>query len=212
MSVTNKKRIPTRTLTILGILTALEAIIAFTPLGSLPIGPVVATLAHIPVILAGVTLGLSAGAYMGAVFGLLSFIVFTFIPQPVSFIFTPFYSVGEFSGNAWSLVIVFVPRILLGVLAGLLVKVIEKADRSKLLAYTFAAAVSSLLHTLLVLFGIYFFFGPEFAKLNTWAYESLLGLLFAGIVFPNGIAEAILAVVLVVPIAKALERVSKRGA
>ena len=47
------------------ILLALEVIMCFTPLGSIPIGPMVATLAMIPVILTGILLGVGAGAAMG---------------------------------------------------------------------------------------------------------------------------------------------------
>ena len=61
------------------ILLALEVIMCFTPLGSIPIGPMVATLAMIPVILTGILLGVGAGAAMGFCAGLFSFIVWTFI-------------------------------------------------------------------------------------------------------------------------------------
>src|ERR1035437_3481924 len=89
----------------LGILTAIEIIMAFTFLGSLQISPtIVATLAHIPVIIAAVSLGKKAGLYMGFMFGALSFIVWTLMPpNPISaFLFTPFYSVGTLHGNIWS--------------------------------------------------------------------------------------------------------------
>ena len=55
------------------ILLALEVIMCFTPLGSIPIGPMVATLAMIPVILTGILLGVGAGAAMGFFAGLFSF-------------------------------------------------------------------------------------------------------------------------------------------
>ena len=57
------------------ILLALEVIMCFTPLGSIPIGPMVATLAMIPVILTGILLGVGAGAAMGFFAGLFSFIL-----------------------------------------------------------------------------------------------------------------------------------------
>ena len=70
------------------ILLALEVIMCFTPLGSIPIGPMVATLAMIPVILTGILLGVGAGAAMGFFAGLFSFIVWTFIsPGPTAFVF-----------------------------------------------------------------------------------------------------------------------------
>ncbi len=206
----SKKRISTRAMTILGILTAIEIIMAFTPLGSIPIGPIVATLAHIPVIIAGVTLGTYAGAYMGALFGLLSFIVHTMMPTITSFIFTPFFSLGEAGGNPLSLVICFVPRIVLGISAGLLFELIAKRDTRKYAAYIIASVVPSLLHTVLVLGGVYLFFGETYAAAIGQAYDALLGLIFT-VLLTNGIPEAILAAILAVAVGKALEKLARRA-
>ena len=53
-------------LTKLAILIAIEIIIAVTPLGSLPaIGLIVMTLAHIPVIIGAIVLGIKGGLIMG---------------------------------------------------------------------------------------------------------------------------------------------------
>ena len=71
---------------------AIEAIFCFTPLGSIPIGPIVATLAMIPVIITSLTFGKNLGMLMGFIMATFSFIVWTFI-QPASvyaFLFTPF--------------------------------------------------------------------------------------------------------------------------
>ena len=76
-------------------LLAIEAIVCFTPLGSLPIGPMVATLGMVPVIITAIILGTPAGTAMGFFTGLFSFLVMTFTPPtPVAFVFTPFYSIG----------------------------------------------------------------------------------------------------------------------
>lgn len=201
----SKPRISTKTLTLLGILTAIELLVCFTPLGSLPIGPIVATLSHIPVILTGVTLGAGAGAYMGAVFGLSSFIVNTMTPTVTSFVFTPFYSLGEISGNGWSLVLCFVPRILLGVAAGLLFRVISAHDKHRIAAYAVSAVAASLLHTVLVLGGLYVFFGRAYAQAVGQAYDALLGLI-GTVVLTNGVPEAVIAAVVAVAAGKALDR------
>jgi uncharacterized membrane protein len=187
LNQTNSKRFSTRTLAMLGILTAIELIVCFTPLGSLPIGPIVATTSHLPVIIAAVTLGVGAGAYMGAVFGLSSFIVNTFIiPTPTSFIFTPFNAIGAVSGNFWSLFICFVPRILLGVVAALLFKWIAQHDKSRYFAYGISALAASLVHTILVLGGVYLFFGQQYAQTIGQAYSVLLGLIMT-VVLTNGV-------------------------
>ena len=51
-------------------LLAIEAVFCFTPLGSLPIGPMVATFAMLPVIVAAILLGTGAGTLMGFFAGL----------------------------------------------------------------------------------------------------------------------------------------------
>lgn len=64
----------TKNLVILGLLTAVLLVMAYTPLGYLNIGPLAITLNVIPVALAAVTMGPIGGAVVGAVFGLTSFL------------------------------------------------------------------------------------------------------------------------------------------
>ncbi len=69
-----KKRFQPRELTLLGLLTALLLMMAFTPLGYLNIGPLAITLNMIPVAIAAAALGPTGGAIVGAVFGMTSFL------------------------------------------------------------------------------------------------------------------------------------------
>lgn len=95
---------------------AIIVIMAFTPmLGYIPLGFTRATIIHIPVILGALALGPKRGAALGFLFGLTSFLNNTINPTVTSFVFTPFYRVGEYSGGPASLLICFVPRILTGV-------------------------------------------------------------------------------------------------
>lgn len=97
MATLSKKKPNTLFIAQFAILLALEAVFCFTVLGSIPIGPLVATLAMLPVIVAGILLGTGAGAAMGFAAGLFSFIVWTFMPpNPVTaFVFTPAAAPGE---------------------------------------------------------------------------------------------------------------------
>ncbi|NLM46423.1 MAG: ECF transporter S component [Firmicutes bacterium] len=172
------------------LLLAIEAIVCFTTLGSLPIGPIVATLSHIPVIITAIMLGTKAGAAMGFFFGLFSFIVWTFVPpSPIAFVFTPFYSLGQFQGNFWSLVICFVPRILIGVVTGGVYNALVK--RSRVLAHVLSGVLGTLVNTFLVLGGIYVFFGQSYASAIGAEYSVLLNLIGMA-VLTNGVPEAIL--------------------
>ncbi|HIY18963.1 MAG TPA: ECF transporter S component, partial [Candidatus Blautia avistercoris] len=95
---------------------ALIVLMAFTPfLGYIPLGFTRATIIHVPVILGSLLLGPKKGALLGGVFGLTSFVNNTINPTVTSFVFTPFYTLGEFQGGIGSLIICFIPRILTGV-------------------------------------------------------------------------------------------------
>lgn len=196
------------------ILLALEIVFCFTPLGSIPIGPIVATVAAIPVVITGIVLGPKAGTAMGAFMGLFSFLVMTFTPQGITaFVFTPFYSAGEVSGNAWSLVICFVPRILIGTVSGLVFQALEGrfAGKTKATAYLIAALAGSLTNTVGVLGGIYLFFGRPYAEALGMAYEALLGAIGA-VVLTNGIPEAALAALVAVAVCPLLRKMAVRTA
>ena len=69
-----KKIFNIRQLVILGLMTALVMIFSFTPIGSIPVGPLVITLNVIPVAIAAIALGPIGGAIMGAIFGIFSFL------------------------------------------------------------------------------------------------------------------------------------------
>ncbi|HHX72370.1 MAG TPA: ECF transporter S component [Clostridiales bacterium] len=191
------------------LLLAILVVIAFVPaLGSIPIGPVVATTAAVPVVIAGILLGPKPGALMGFFFGLLSFIVMSFVyPTPASFIFTPFYSVGDIKGNFWSLVICFVPRILIGVVAGGVCRFFEKRLEGKkvrkLFSYGLAGVLGSLTNTFLVLGGVALFLAEQ--------YKALIGgqallLAIGTTVLVNGLPEAALAGIVAMGVGSVMKR------
>ena len=199
-------------LVVFSALLAIEIIIAFTPFGSIPIGPIVATLGHIPVIIAAITMGTGAGVLMGFFFGLLSLIYFTFIaPSPVSMLFSPFISIGEYQGNFYSLIIVFVPRILVGFVCGKSLKFFKKVftEKKKYIAYLISGVLATLTNTFLVLGGIYVFFGVQYATLINQPYAVLLG--FLGLtVLTQGVPESIIGALCARFIGQPLERMISR--
>jgi len=173
-------------------LLAIEAIVCFTPLGSLPIGPMVATLGMVPVIITAIILGTPAGTAMGFFTGLFSFLVMTFTPPtPVAFVFTPFYSIGAVHGNFWSLVICFVPRILVGTVTGLCFSLFSRLKWNKVFAFSVSGVLGSLTNTILVLGGIYVFFGQSYATVIGKSFDVLLGIIGLSIL-TNGIPEAVI--------------------
>ena len=162
-----------RYLVFFAMMVAIEAVFCFTPLGSIPIGPLVATLAMIPVCITGVMLGVRAGTAMGFIAGLFSFIVWTFMPPSfMAIAFTPFYKmeVGDtvIGGSFWSLVICFVPRILVGTVSARVYKAIAGRTEKNAVRITGAAVAGfagSAVNTIGVLGGIVLFMHREFSML-----------------------------------------------
>ena len=188
--------------------TAIIIAMAFVPyLGYIPLGFMNATIIHIPVIIGAVLLGPKKGAFLGAVFGLTSMINNTFNPNLTSFVFSPFYSLGDMHGNAASLVICFVPRILVGVVAYYVYVGVSKLIKSKkngnAAALAVAGAAGSLTNTLLVMNGIYFLFGESYASAKGIVIDALYGVIL-GVIGTQGVPEAIVAAVLTAAIGKAL--------
>ena len=71
----------TGNLVYISIFTALIIVMGTVPfLGYIPLGVIRATTVHIPVILGSILLGPKAGAVLGGVFGLTSFLTNTFTP------------------------------------------------------------------------------------------------------------------------------------
>lgn len=179
-------------ISILAIFLAIETIVCFVPiLGSIQIGPVVATLAMVPVIIIGINFGPLMGGILGFFAGLFSFIYWTFVDpgNPSGLLFTPWNSLVGNNGNYWTLVICFIPRILTGVVAGYVNIGLSKLTRIHVLNYAIAGILGSLTNTFLVLFGTYVLWGKEYAAVAGMEFNALLGVIFV-IIGTNGIFEA----------------------
>ncbi len=151
----------TKNIVTLSLLTAIEIIFAFTVLGSIPLGPgIVATLAHIPPIIATTLLGKKQGFYMGCVFGFLSLIYWSFIgvASPAAFAFTPLAQ----NGNFWSVVICLVPRMVYPVITALIYEALmKKSNGKKSLCASVSAALGTVIHSFLVFLLLYLFFNSN---------------------------------------------------
>ncbi len=108
-------------LVLLGLMTAILILFSFTPIGTIPIGPLSITLNIIPVAIAAVALGPAGGAAMGAVFGLLSFLQCIGIGVP-SGMGATLFGISPFLAFVQR----FVPRVLDGLLVGLIFRWSEK--------------------------------------------------------------------------------------
>lgn len=177
---------------------AIILLLAFTPfLGYIPLGFTRATIIHIPVILGSILLGPQKGAVLGFVFGLTSLINNTINPTATSFVFSPFYELGEIHGGIGSLIIVFIPRILTGVVPYYVYRFAAKRlnFKNRLLPLGLAGVSGALTNTLLVMNLIWFFFRDAYAQANNVAAEAVY-LFILSIIGINGVPEAIVAAVI----------------
>lgn len=210
----NQKKTDVRLLAQMALLVALELVLAFTPLGYIPLGFMNATTMHIPVILGACLLGPKAGAVLGAEFGITSVIRATITPNLTSFVFTPFYSFNpEFSGNWTSLIVAIVPRVLIGVIAGLVFQGIMRVTHDKqAVALPVAGFIGSMVNTIGVMGLIYLLFGEQYAAAGGQSFDLLLGVIM-GVVAINGVPEALIAAVLTLAVGKVLLSIfGRRGA
>lgn len=194
-----QQRERTRSMVEMALLTAIIVILSVTPLGYIPLGFMNATTIHIPVIVAGIVLGWKKGAFCGFVFGLTSFLNATFKPMVTSFLFTPLVA----PGNLLSLVIAFVPRILIGVAAFLVFKALFKATGKKSVSMFLAGVAGSMTNTILVMGMAYIFFAEPYAEKTNIAVDGVLKAV-CGVMVVNGIPEAIIAGIIASAVCTAL--------
>lgn len=180
-------------LTIRGILIAIIMVQSMVPfLGFIPLFAVSITIIHITVIVAAITLGTKDGMLIGLIWGLLTmYRAWTMPTTPLdTLIFTnPVVSV--------------LPRILVGLVAGVLFTFLYKKTNKFYLATTVSAALGSLTNTVLVL-GLMgaIYTEPVAAAYNTTT-SGLMSVLLV-LVGTNGIPELIAAVVITPLIVKAI--------
>lgn len=143
--MTNSKKNKIFRLVLLSLFVAIMLVMNFTPLGYITTGVFSITLMTIPVALGAVCMGYKGGAVLGVVFGLTSFLqafgIGFMIDPSASILFTenPFYYT----------LTCFVPRILTGLIAGLIFKAFEKRGKTNILAFILSAASVPIFNTLL---------------------------------------------------------------
>ena len=115
------KKLDLRALAILGLMAALLILFSFTPIGTIPIGPLSITLNVIPIAMAAIALGPVGGLAMGCVFGLLSFLqcIGVGIPSGMGAVL---FSIDPFLAFIQR----FIPRALDGFLVGLIFRALAK--------------------------------------------------------------------------------------
>ena len=200
-----RQKTDVRYLTELALLTALVLIMAYTPLGYLktPWG-VEVTFIVIPVAIGSVLLGPAAGGFLGLVFGLTSFFQ-CFGASPLGVLLLGINPLGPFFCCV-------VNRVLVGVIPGLLYRLLRRYDRTKVVGIAICCFLTPVLNTALYIVGNWLIFSDAWLEIaaTSYGYTGAGGLnllaFMLGLVAVNGPAEAVSCLVLGTSICKALQR------
>ena len=192
-------------LAFLGFLTAVMFIMAFTPLGYLKTGFLSITFMTIPVIIAAVVLTPLDAAVVGGIFGLTSFIQAV---TGASLLTNALFQVNPL----FTIILCFVPRVLEGLLGGLLFRAISRFDKTKLISYAAVSLAVPLMNTLFfmsTLFLLFYNSEPIRKIAESKGAEDVFTLLFAmaGI---NAVLEAVICFIIGTAITKALSVLIKK--
>lgn len=157
------KKFNTSQLVILGLMTAILFLMAYTPLGYLHLGFIEITFNVIPVAVSAIALGSTGGAVAGAVFGLTSFLQ-CFGIGGTSILGQSLLNINPFL----TFILCFLPRILDGILLGYIFKAVRKLINVSA-ACMVTGFCSGFLNTLFFMVAMVLFFG------NTAYMQELMG-------------------------------------
>lgn len=205
-----KSRKDTRWMVSVALMAAIVIVLANTPLGMIQLPIIKATTVHIPVIIGAVLLGPSAGAILGAVFGICSLISNTMAPTLLSFAFSPFMSTSGIPGALKAIWVSVGCRILIGVAAGWLWILFTRLKVNQIIALPIVGFIGSMVNTITVMGSIYLLFAQQYAEAKEVAVTAVWGLVI-GTVTASGIPEAIAAAILVLALGKVLISVFKKS-
>lgn len=193
-------------LAILSVMAAIEIVFCFTPLGTIPVPGIAATMGHIPVIISAFILDKKYSMVMGLIMGTCSLIWWSTIGlgNPIAFGFTPF----ALYGNIFSLEICILPRFLIPVVASISFDFFrKKVGKSVVFSAGISAAIAAFTHSFLVLSQIFLLFSG-----NEAISEQLKGSILTVMIIPSifsGIAEIIVASLISVVIVKPLNSIGR---
>lgn len=130
-------------LTLVSLFIAVMAVMNFTPLGYITTGAFSITLMTIPVALGAACGGMWGGAVLGTVFGLTSFLQ----AFGIGFMIDPMAATLFNENPVYYTVTCFVPRILAGLLSGLVIFLFEKGRKMTIFKFALAATVVPIINT-----------------------------------------------------------------
>ena len=174
----------TKTIALLGILTGLIILMAFTPVGYLRVGVVSISFLMIPVAVGILAKGPWAGAALGTVFGITSFVQ--------CFGMDAFGTYLASKNVFFTFIMCVVCRALAGLCAGFIYKLITKLTKNVLVRSSLTGLSAALFNTVFFVSALILLFGKAVVSEATGlSAELTFFALFAAIVGINAVLEAI---------------------
>ena len=182
----------------LALFTAIILLMAFTPLGYIKTPGLEITLLVVPVAVGAIILGPTAGAVLGGVFGITSFI--QAFSGPLGAALLSISVVGTF-------VLCVITRILMGWLTGLIYKSMKRWDRTRLISHATANLAGALLNTILFMTTfVLLFYNTEYIQGIVTALGATNPFHFIILfVTVNGLIEALICFVVGTAVSKAID-------
>jgi uncharacterized membrane protein len=200
-TITNKR---TLKMVQLALFTAIILLMAFTPLGYIKTPGLEITLLVVPVAVGAIILGPTAGAILGGVFGVTSFI--QAFGGPLGAALLGISVIGTF-------VLCVVTRILMGWLTGLIFKAMNRWDRTKLISHATANLAGALLNTVLFMSTfVLLFYNTDYVQGIVTALGATNPIHFILLfVTVNGLIEALICFVVGTAVSKAIDVFTKKS-
>lgn len=188
------RKLGTRQLTMIGMLSAISIVLGATGYGFIPLPMAKATILHIPVIIGAILEGPIVGAMIGLLFGVFSLIQNYVAPSSALFFAfqNPLVSV--------------LPRILIGIVAYYTYKYMF--SKKEIIKVGAAALIGTLTNTVGVLTMVNLLYADQAAKVLKVTTTTVTKVIY-GIALTNGIPEAIVAVIITVPVVMTLKKIRK---
>lgn len=204
MSTQTRLTDKTRRLVYMAILIAIILVMAFTPLGYLKTAGLEITFIQVPVIVGAILMGPTAGAILGGVFGLTSFIQ--------CFGLSAFGAALLEINAVYTFILCFFSRVLMGWLTGLIFRALQKVDRTKFVSYAVTSLAAPILNTVFFVGGMILLFGSSSYIQGLMAEAGAANLLSFAVAFValNGVIEAAACFLLGTAISKALASALKK--
>ena len=186
------------------LLTAIIFVMAFTPLGYFKTGGLSITLLPVPVIIGAIVMGPMTGAVLGLAFGITSLIQ--------CFGLEPFGTALMGINPVGTILTCLVPRVLMGLLTGVIFAAFSRMDKKKLLSFAATSLLGALFNTVFFMsFLVLFFYKTDFIQKIVTGMGTSSALSFAlAFVGINGLIEAVACCVLAGAISKAVCSVIER--